>query len=78
MKTLEYFFYGKPVVSTPIEELKQFPKFVRIGKTTVEWERNIRELLSKPWPINFQKEERKIAKVNSWDKKLSEITRLIH
>jgi len=77
MKTLEYFFYGKPVISTPIEELKRFPKFIRTGKTAAEWDYIIRELLSKPWPITFQKEERKIAEANSWDNKISVITRLI-
>ena len=35
---------GKPVVSTPIEELKAFPTFVKIGNTAEEWEKHIKTL----------------------------------
>jgi len=77
MKLFEYFYMGKPVISTPIEELKRFPKFVKTGDTAEEWEHNIKELLSKPWPRRFQKEQRRLATQNSWEKKLFYITSLI-
>lgn len=77
MKTLEYFFYGKPVISTPIEELKRFPNLVRIGKTTLEWERNIRELLSKPWPDSYKRAQRRLATENSWERKIMAISKTI-
>ena len=70
MKAFEYFYYGKPVVSTPIEELKRFPRFIHMGKTTSEWERNIRELLSKPWPNSYKRAQRELATTNRWERKI--------
>ena len=73
MKLFEYFYLGKPVVTTPIEELKRFPKFVKIGKTAEEWEWNIKNLLSKPWPIRYKRRQRKLARENSWQNKIEKI-----
>ena len=73
MKLFEYFYMGKPVVSTPIEELKAFPTFVKIGNTAEEWEKYIRDLLLKPWPINYNKKQRFLAENNSWEKKIEAI-----
>lgn len=77
MKLFEYFYMGKPVISTPIEELKRFPKFVKIGATVQEWEEHIRALLSKPWPKKYQEEQRKLAVANSWEKKVEAIGKVI-
>jgi len=77
MKLLEYFYMGKPVISTDIRELEQFPKFVKIGKTASEWEYHIRALLTKPWPKKNQYEERQLALANSWNMKLKRIITLI-
>ncbi|MFZ2025572.1 MAG: glycosyltransferase [Microgenomates group bacterium] len=77
MKVMEYFYMGKPVLATPIEELKRFPKFVSLGATPEEWEFFIRALLSRPWPVQYQREQRKIANVNSWEKKISYLTEYI-
>jgi hypothetical protein len=77
MKFLEYCYTGKPVLSTPIDELKQFPKFVKTGRTAKEWEKNITEILSKPWSSGFQKEQRRIAEANSWENKFSGISMVI-
>jgi len=78
MKLFEYFYMGKPVISTPIEELKRFPKFVNIGNTAQEWENYIRTILSKFWPKEYQKEQRKLAVVNSWEKKNEKIINIIN
>lgn len=77
MKLFEYFYTGKPVVSTPIEELKQFPKYVKTGKTAAEWKRHITSLLSKPWPKTYQKQQQQLAVENSWENKVRQITDLI-
>lgn len=77
MKLFEYFYLGKPVVSTPIEELKRFPKFVKIGKNAREWEKIIKKLLSKPWPKKYQKEQRNLAGKNSWERKIKTINKTI-
>lgn len=70
MKIFEYFYMGKPVVSTPIEELKRFPKLVKIGRDANEWEKHIKTLLSKPWPEQHRKEQKRLARENSWKNKV--------
>ena len=77
MKIFEYFYLGKPVISTPIEEFKRFPKFVKIGKNYQEWEKYIKKLLAKPWPKKYMKEQRSLAKRNSWEEKINLISRKI-
>ena len=77
MKLFEYFYLGKPVVSTPIEELRRFPDFVKIGNSVTEWERIINELLSRQWPLTNKTEQRRLAKENSWDNKINSILNLI-
>lgn len=77
MKLFEYFYMGKPVVSTSIEELKRFPKYVRIGSTVQEWEKHITLLLSKPWLDSYIKEQRRLASDNSWEKKIEAILSII-
>lgn len=73
MKLFEYFYMGKPIVATPIEELKRFPKYVKIGWTTEEWEKHIQTLLRKSWQKAYQKEEQKLAIANSWERKIKMI-----
>jgi len=77
MKLFEYFYMGKPVISTPIEELKRFPKYVKIGHTGKDWGKHIQALLVKPWPKEYQKEQRKLALANTWRKKIKTILKLI-
>ena len=71
MKLFEYFYMGLPVVSTPIEELKRFPKYVKIGKNADEWERHIKNLLKNPWPEEFKERQKKLAEENSWKEKIN-------
>lgn len=77
MKIFEFFYLGKPVVSTPIEELKRFPNLVKIGNSVAEWEEIITKLLRKPWPKKYRDEQRKLAIENSWENKLHSILRHI-
>lgn len=76
MKLFEYFAMGKPVISTPIEELKQFPSLVFIGNTPELWQQHINNILSKPWPINLQQKEKDLAHKNSWENKVTKIIKL--
>jgi len=71
MKVMEYFYMGKPVLSTPIVELKRFKKYIFIGSTSSQWVTHIRHLLSFSWPKAFQKEQKSIAVENSWEQKLN-------
>jgi hypothetical protein len=77
MKLFEYFYMGLPVISTPIEELKRFPKIVKIGNTTKKWEAHLKSILSTPWPEKYQKEQKRLALENSWEKKVSNILQII-
>jgi hypothetical protein len=77
MKLFEYFYMGKPVISTPIEELRRYPKFVKIGKNSTEWEQHIRVLLKKPWPKSYQKEQKILALKNNWENKIELILKEI-
>lgn len=77
MKLLEYFYCRIPVISTPVEELKRFSKYVKIGSTVEEWKRHINALLSHPWPRRYQEEQRRLAQENSWKRKVAVISRLI-
>lgn len=78
MKLFEYFYMGKPVISTSIEELFRFPKYVKIGMNVIEWENHIRNLLFDPWSKEYQIEQKKLAIVNSWDKKIQTILLLLN
>lgn len=74
MKIFEYFYSGKPVISTDITELKRFPRFIRISNNTGDWERYIEELLKKKWPKKYIDEQIKLAISNSWFNKINTIS----
>lgn len=76
MKLFEYFAAGKPVISTPIKELKQFPNLVFTGNNSQFWQQKIKYLLSKPWPKNLQEQQKKLARANSWQNKVNKIIKL--
>jgi glycosyltransferase involved in cell wall biosynthesis len=73
MKVLEYFYQGKPVIATPIEELTHFPQLVKMGSTAKEWQRHIKQLLAQAWPSELKQQQRKIAIQNSWKNKVNQI-----
>lgn len=77
MKLFEYFYAEKPVVSTPIEELKYFDELVKIGKDADEWQNHINHLLKNKWPKNLKEIEKKLAKNNSWKNKIEKISSLL-
>lgn len=77
MKLFEYFYMGKPVISTPIEELKRFPKFVKIVDSVQEWEEAITTLLAKSWPQANMLAQKHLAIANSWEKKIQKMMRVI-
>ena len=77
MKLFEYFFLGKPVVSTPIVELRKFKKYVKTGATSKMWREHIRALISESWPKKYQKEQRRLALDNNWREKISSILKMV-
>jgi len=77
MKLFEYFYLEKPVLSTPIQELKRFSSLVKIGNSAEEWEQNIKEILSKPEPAIVKKRKKELALENSWERKIEAISTLL-
>lgn len=77
MKVFEYFYLGKPIISTEIEELKKFPQFIKISNSPQKWQILIRSMLQKPWPKYKQITQKQLAIDNSWDRKITVITDVI-
>lgn len=77
MKIFEYFYAGKVVLSTPIDELERFPDFVKMGTSAKEWRTNIKRLLQKSHSLKKQSDQKKIAIQNSWLNKLERIYEFI-
>ena len=77
MKIFEYFYMGKPTVSTPIEELKRLKPYVKIAKDAKGFSKEIRALLKKPWPKNYIQKQRQLAVKNSWENKIKTIDRAL-
>ena len=73
MKILEYFYLGKPVVSTPIQELIRLSPFVSIASNASEFHRQIRDILKNGWSKQLQKKQRQFAIDNSWENKIEKI-----
>lgn len=75
MKLFEYFYVGKPIVATPIEELKKFPHLVYLAHTAPGFATKIRHVLMKSWPKSKQRQQLQIAVDNTWEQKLSKISK---
>lgn len=73
MKIFEYFYVGKPVVSTEIEELKNFNDLVKIAKTAKEFTGAIADFLKKPWSDEMRQKQTELARNNTWEEKISKI-----
>jgi len=77
MKLFEYFAAGKPVISTAIEELKNFPNLVFVSHSANGWKKIINKILSKPWSAKLQQQEKLLAQKNCWKNKINQILRLL-
>ncbi len=78
MKLIEYFFCGIPTVATPIKEVKNFPKLVKIASNSKDWEWAIKFTLSKSWSKTNQFEQLRISKANTWELKVNTILSFIN
>lgn len=80
MKIFEYFYLGKPVISTSILELKlkKFNKFIKIADNVEEWETAIKQLIGKSLSIEQEKKLKQLAIDNSWQNKIDKITKHVN
>lgn len=74
MKIFEYFYAGKPIVSTPIEALKQFPDLIALSENDAEFTAAIKKILKKPWPKSKVEQQQELAEKNSWESKLGQMS----
>ena len=74
MKLFEYFYAGKPVVSTPIEALKQFSGLVKLIDSEVTFTQAVKKILKQKWTVDKVKKQQYLAQENSWQKKLEKIS----
>jgi len=79
MKIFEYFYAGKPVLSTPILELthKKFSGIIFTGNTKTSWQKHIDFLLHASWPKPKKKKQRQMALDNEWKEKITKILETI-
>ncbi len=77
MKLFEYFYMGKPVISTPIKELSRFNQLVKISNTKQNWEKDMFDLLKTDWSQEKQAQQKQLAISNSWTNKIEAISQLI-
>jgi len=77
MKIFEYFYLGKPVISTGILELKlkKFNQLIKIADSYTEWETAIKQLLSKSLSTDQEKKQKQLALNNSWRNKIDKLTK---
>lgn len=77
MKLFEYFYLGKPVVTTPIKELTRFPDLVKVCTGSNAWIDAIKLLSKKPLDKKTKSKQRDLAIKNSWDNKVSDILQVV-
>ena len=75
MKVFEYLYFGKPIVSTEIKELKT-KVFIKTAKNVKEFEKLIKKLLISNKSLNY-KRNKKIAIQNSWQNKIEKMSKII-
>lgn len=78
MKIFEFFYFGKPVISTTIIELRRFPDLVRMSDNLKDWERIIKSLLNSPWPNALKNKAKRLSIENSWQNKVNQILKKLN
>ena len=76
MKYMEYLFAGKPVISSAISELRNYPATLP-GPSRDRWRRAISERIRNPLSEKAVKIGQSIAAGHSWEKKIDAIEALI-
>ncbi len=78
MKLMEYFGFGLPVISTSLFELRRFVPLLRIIKNSFEFVASIKQLQRFPQPKYTVRARRAVARVNSWENKITAMSALIY
>ncbi len=77
MKVFEYFYQGKPVISTDIESLHKLTPYLITVNDAANWETEIRNVLAHPWPKEYSAKQKRLAIANSWENKIQSIVTVL-
>lgn len=80
MKVFEYFYLGKPVITTPIQELtaNSFKDLLFTATSASGFEKHIHQIIKKGWPKSQVIKQKKLARANSWENKVATILDTVH
>ncbi len=76
LKLYEYMSAGKPIVSTPLPEVKEFNGIVKIANSAQDFINNISEFLNND-NSEIIKKSLEIANNNSWDNRVLQMSDII-
>ena len=77
LKLYEYMAAGRPIVATPLPELFEFLKYVRIAHTEEEFISEIEEVLKQYNPIKKQDESLEFVKKHDWEYRVNLMSNLV-
>ena len=77
IKLYEYFYMGKPVVSSNIQEVTYYNRFVVIANSTAEWKLALEKQINNKLSKATKQDQKQISLANSWKNRISKITALI-
>jgi hypothetical protein len=77
MKLFEYFYMGKPIVSSVIDALSQFSGDIICVDSLPAWEQAILSALTKKMSTQKKNTLKQLARNNSWERKVSVILQTI-
>lgn len=77
MKVMEYFYAGLPIVSTDIEELRRYKKYVHIIHSSSDAVQYIKEFIQNPMKKSYKRETQRIALKNEWMRKMAMIMTMV-
>lgn len=77
MKLFEYFYLGKPVVSSRIDELKRFPQFVSCVSGVTNWSKEINKCMISNLSDKAKAIQKQLSIENSWEYKVKAISQEI-
>ncbi len=78
MKLFEHFSVGIPTVSTPIEELKYYADYVKVGRDSLQVRKHLLASVKKPLSSVQKKELEKLCQQHSWQAKVGTIVNLLN
>lgn len=77
MKTMEYFYAQKRIISTSIRELRAYTPIVLFARSRSDWDKALRYALHHPLGTRDQKRAKKIAESQTWNKKIDALMNIM-